>query len=341
MNSNGSNDRVFGPSRHLPNFFLLGAMRAGTASLTYYLQQHPSICFTEPRDPYFFQYDHLYQQGIDHYIRSFCRRFQHYEWRGEASPSYFARPHQIGPRLRAHYGDEPLKFIVLLREPVARAWSHYLYRVGQGEEKRDFVTALAEEREAGATKTHAMNSAHDNQVRYYAEGCYAYLLQEWQTYYPLENFLLLLSEDLAADPLAQVQRVFTWLGVDATVAVNVDGRLNTTRFVSGPSMRLWQDVPAWLRTLGKRLWPTRSRQTPGDLEDNSEHSNHSDNSFPGSFEQLSSLDPVVASELRKSYQTEILALSKLLGRYLSHWLLDDEELLEKASPHTSTLDTEN
>lgn len=125
-------------------------MRAGTASLTKYLEQHPAICFTTPRDPYFFQKTDLYQQDIDYYHRQFCRSttgypWSGYPWRGESSPTYFAHPHRVGPRLRAHFGDYPLKFIVLLRELVSRAWSHYLFALHHGDETRDFATALAQE----------------------------------------------------------------------------------------------------------------------------------------------------------------------------------------------------
>src|SRR5688572_16562738 len=115
---------MLGTSRPMPNFFILGAMRSGSASMAHYLEQHPAIRFTEPRDPAFFLKDNLYQQGVDYYIRTFCRNVENNRWCGESSSTYFAMPHIVGPRLRTHYGDLPLKFIVLLREPVSRAWSH-------------------------------------------------------------------------------------------------------------------------------------------------------------------------------------------------------------------------
>jgi hypothetical protein len=296
-------------SRYLPNFFVLGAMRAGTASLAHYLQQHPSICFTEPRNPHFFRQEQLYQRGLDYYLRSFCASFGEYPWRGEASSTYFAHPQLVGPRLRAHFGDIPLKFIVLLREPVSRAWSHYLFRVQHGLETRDFATALAEE-DGGSPIT---------VTSYFAEGCYVRLLDEWQTYYPAESFLLLLSEDLAADPLAQIQRVFKWLGVDPTVKVNVSRRLN--RYSHGPETRqILEGIPAWLRAMSERIWPSLWRHQRSNIGPNDE--------LPALYDTSPLLDPIVAAELRKSYQGEVLALSKLLGRYLSHWLLTDE-LLER------------
>ncbi|MCC6457108.1 MAG: sulfotransferase [Caldilineaceae bacterium] len=297
--------------RHLPNFFVLGAMRAGTASLAHYLQQHPSICFTEPRDPHFFRQEQLYQRGLDYYLRSFCATFGENQWRGEASSTYFAHPQIVGPRLRAHFGDTPLKFIVLLREPVSRAWSHYLWRVQLGFETREFATALAEEKEGSPTSA----------ARYFAEGCYVRLLDQWQTYYPAENFLLLLSEDLAADPSAQVQRVFRWLDADPAVKINISARLNRNRYSHDPETSpMLEGIPAWLRAMSERIWPNLWRRQRSGIDPNDE--------LPPFYGTRPLLDPIVAAELRKAYQAEVLALSKLLGRYLSHWLLMDE-LLER------------
>jgi hypothetical protein len=291
--------------RHVPNFFILGARRAGTASLAHYLGQHPSIKFTEPRDPTFFLRDELYQRGIDYYIRSFCQSVTQPRWLGEAS-SYFGYPHLVGPRLRTHYGDAPLKFIVLLREPVARAWSHYLARVHHGTEKRDFATALAEEN----------NEALNSEARYFADGRYTYLLKEWQAYYPLENFLFLLNEDLAVNPLAQIRRVFMWLGVDTTMPINVSERLNTARYSRSPRMvEFLNHPPAWLSSISKHVWPEtwQRRRIRHQLRER----------FQSAYGTLPPLDPAIANELRQRYRGEILALSKLLGRYLSHWLAEE------------------
>jgi hypothetical protein len=303
------------PYSQLPNFFVLGAMRTGTASLAHYLDQHPAICFTVPRDPNFYRKDELYQRGINYYIRSFCEEMNGQPCRGEASPSYFAHPHIIGPRLRAHYKDYPLKFIVLLRDPVSRAWSHYLTRFHQGYEARDFATALDQE----------IHNSSESSVSYLAEGRYAQILQEWQTYYPLDNFILLLSEDLAAAPLAQVHRTFAWLGVDATVPVNVSVRFNLAGYSRGYKVvNFLNNPPALLRMIGQRIWPDswlrhRIRRSLR-------------NRFHIPYRTLPPLNPNIAAELRSYYHEDVLTLSKMLGRYLSHWLVDDTPMDTPTAP---------
>ena len=293
---------------HLPNLFILGARRTGTASLAHYLGQHPALSFVEPRDPAFFQRDDLYQRGSQYYIHAFGRRANH-AWFGEATSSYFANPHIVGPRLRQTYGDCPLKFIVLLRDPVSRAWSHYLARVQHGCEKRDFATALSqEERESPGSE-----------ARYLAEGSYMHHLSAWQAYYPMENFLLLLSEDLAANPLAQVQRVCNWLDVETATPIGVSERLNMARYNSSPKLvEFVNHPPRWLQKFARQMFPDTWHRYR--LRHNlREHLQTTVGTRP-------MLDPHLAHKLRQSYHDEILSLSKQLGRYLSHWLAEEERV---------------
>jgi hypothetical protein len=291
----------------MPNFFILGARRSGTASLAHYLGQHPKIRFIEPRDPAFFQRDELHRLGIDYYIHTFCDTAATQDWLGEASSTYFAYPQIVAPRLRAHYGESPAKFIVLLREPVSRAWSHYLGRVHNGYEKRDFASALAEEN----------LEPMESEARYFGEGCYTQLLKEWQCYFAPENFLLLLTEDLAADPLAQVRRVFRWLDVDSSMPVNVSERLNVARYSRSPRVvEFLNHPPAWLSEISKQIWPEWWRR--------SRIRHHLRERFQVSYRTLPPLDPAIASVMRRRYRSEVLGLSKVLGRYLSHWLAEDE-----------------
>ena len=298
---------MFGHIRHMPNLFVLGARRAGAASLAHYLSQHPAIRFTEPYDTDFFRRDELFRLGSDYYIQQFCRHANAHHWLGEATSSYFAYPHVVGPHLQSIYGDAPLKLVVLLREPVSRAWSHYLSRVNHGYEKRDFATALAQE----------STEPYTSEARYFGEGRYAHLLQEWQSYFPAESFLFLLSEDMAANPLAQVRRVINWLGEDATMPINVSDWLNAARYSHSPKIiDFLNQPPALLSTLARQIWPETWKRK------RIVHKLHE--RFQSPYGSLPPIDPMLAGDLRRRYRNDILALSKRLGRYLSHWLTEEE-----------------
>jgi hypothetical protein len=190
---------------------------------------------------------------------------------------------------------------------VSRAWSHYLAQFHHGYEKRDFATALAQE---------SPEPKH-RETRYFAEGRYSHLLEEWLTYYPLENFMFLLSEDLADNPLAQVRRIFVWMGVDTTMPVNVGRRLNSARYSRNPKMvDFLNHPPKWIRTACRQIWPQKWQRQ------RIRHRLRQGLQAPSG--QLPLLDPTIATDLRQRYRSDILALTKVLGRYLSHWLVDDE-----------------
>jgi hypothetical protein len=180
-------------------------------------------------------------------------------------------------------------------------------RLHNGWEKRDFATALAQE----------CQEPLDSDARYYAEGRYTHLLREWQAYYPLGNFLILLSDDLIANPLAQVRRVFKWLDVDDTVPISIGERLNMARYSRNPRVvEFLNHPPMWLSKISKQLWqePWQRRRIRHQLRQR----------FQSTYRTLPTLDPIIASDLHQRYRGEILALSKVLGRYLSHWLAEEE-----------------
>ncbi len=112
-----------------------------------------------------------------------------------------------------------VKVIVLLRDPVKRAYSHYRERVGQGVEPLSFVDALAAEplRLAGelermAADPHYYSQPHDY-YSYRDRGVYAPQLERWYAALPREQILVLRSEDLYADQPSVLDQTADFLGL--------------------------------------------------------------------------------------------------------------------------------
>ena len=299
----------------LPNFFILGALRAGTASLHHYLRQHPAIFLTDPRDPRFFDKEEVYALGTEGYQNSFFGAARGRAWRGEASPTYFARPTLVGPRLRALYANRPLKFVVVLRDPIARAWSHYQYRVSHGYETGDFATALGQDRSDLALRAYYIDSG-----RYYG------LLQQWRHEYPAGEFLFLLHEDLWHNPAAEVRRICAWLEIDEGIEFEVSARLNqATRSRSPRVVSFFNRPPHWVRAVAKLLLPYAWMRNDlrRRLRDRVQRPIAATNRPP--------LDTSLAATLQTIYADDVAALSRYLERDLSHWL----QIADDASPaHT-------
>ena len=195
----------------MPNFMLIGAAKAGTTSLHYYLNQHPEVFFPKEKELQFFTDDALYEKGSEYYWKHYFDGAHRFPARGEATPFYLHRASIVIPRLKVFF-PEPMKFIVILRDPVKRAWSHYQHMVRLGLEPLSFEQALKEEDER-------IRRQPTSWFSYFSDGLYAHQLEQWFDHYPRENFLVLTQDEMAADVHGVLKRIFSFLEVDADVVI--------------------------------------------------------------------------------------------------------------------------
>jgi hypothetical protein len=209
--------RLSNSPRLIPSFVIIGAQKGGTASLFNYLMLHPLVARPLRKEVHFF--DLNYQRGWDWYRAFFPRAPSNgHIVTGEASPYYLFHPH-VPARVAAALADA--RFIVLLRDPVERAWSHYLHNRRGGREGRDFGTAVAEEasrlpvEEARlAEDEHAVSWFHRH-CSYVARGRYLEQLLRWTRYVARDRILVLASEHLFAQPADSYARVLEFLKLPA------------------------------------------------------------------------------------------------------------------------------
>jgi hypothetical protein len=218
-----------GQPRSLPDAVILGAMKCGTSSLHNYLVQQPRVIEPLRKEVHYFDVNH--GRGEAWYRANFGRQ-------GEtglsidSSPYYLFHPAVPG-RMRALLPDA--KLIVLLRDPVRRAYSHYWHERHKGREKLEFEAAIAAEAERLgdahqrlADGTLERSFAHQH-FSYLARGRYAEQLEAWFSVYPREQFLILRFEDLAQEPLATLNETLGFLGLPPATAVDLEAR-NTRRY---------------------------------------------------------------------------------------------------------------
>jgi hypothetical protein len=209
------------PYRALPDFLVIGAQRAGTSSLYKYLGQHPSVVPSLRKEVgYFSRY---YGRGVDWYRSHFPLRAWSSSRRRdgglrsfEATPDYLLHP-LAAARSSALLPDA--RFIVLLRDPVARAWSHHQHMVRLGFEDLSFADAIAAEDERIAADLEAIASdpGHDPKAflrySYVARGRYAEQLERWFAAYPRDRFLLVPSARLYRDTADVYDEIVAFLGL--------------------------------------------------------------------------------------------------------------------------------
>jgi hypothetical protein len=209
--------------RVLPDFLIIGGQRCGTTSLFRYLMQNPRCLPPLQKEVHFF--DNNYARGMGWYranfpsgffMRSAARLRNGEVLTGEATPYYLFHP--LAPRRLAR--DLPgVKLIVMLRDPVLRAYSHYQHEVRLGHETLSFEDALdaEEERLEGERERilsdpsyYSFNYGH---FSYVSRGRYKEQLLEWFECFPRESFMIVRSEDLYGKPAAVMRDAWSFLGL--------------------------------------------------------------------------------------------------------------------------------
>lgn len=204
--------RTLNAALPLPNFFIVGAPKAGTTSLHAYLKRHPEVFMSVRKEPHYFSRFRV-DPAFDNFrlpIRD-SREYQElfggsggYKAVGEASSSYLSDIN-AATRIRAEVPNA--KIIISLRNPVQRAYSHYLMECREGREARSFQEALAAD-QARAEKGWGIS------VQYVELGLYSDQVERYIRLFGRSNVLIVLFEDLSRDTAAVMQEVARFLDID-------------------------------------------------------------------------------------------------------------------------------
>jgi len=192
-----------------PDFILIGVTKGGSTSIYHYLRQHPDVFMPSLKEPRFFldikeedqtnkkiksigEYKNLFSDAPS---ASVC---------GEATSGYFSS--DVAPRAIKNTLDNPL-FILVLRNPVERAFSHFTY---------------AKQKSLEPNKASFESAIRDNKIKvrgkmrnrkYVESGFYYKHLMKWYSYFDEEKFLILLFDDLVSSPNEFVRKVYKFIGV--------------------------------------------------------------------------------------------------------------------------------
>jgi hypothetical protein len=290
----------------LPNFLIIGAAKAGTTALYWYLAEHPDVFMSPVKETFYFAY------GVDAggnllYGDSEVHRFpvktrSEYEALfagangalaiGEASPIYLECP-QAARRIRAVIPDARL--ICTLRHPVDRAYSDYLMylrrRGRRFDPARDLTAGAAWARPD--SRWMAVSRYHEQLARYFE-------------LFPRRQLHIVLSGDMKRHPVESVQGMYRFLGVNASFTPDLDTPHNVGGTPASPlleqvftssaiksALEPWMPKAAanWLRRLRSRTM-RKAPAIPAELK----------------------------AELTSRFRDDILRTSELIGRNLDHWL---------------------
>jgi hypothetical protein len=276
-----------------PDFLGLGAQKAATSWIHACLLEHPQVFVPPDKEIHFFS--RLYAKGPAWYERHF-RGSRPDQVVGEISPTYL---YDLDAPRRIHEWNPEAKLVACLRNPVDRAFSAYRYAVkmGQVPPERSFADMLEEK------SSYIRHSLYHPQVERYL------------AYFPMERMLFVVYEDIAGDPVAFMQGIYRFLGVDGEYRPSAA----TRKVNDGMGAPRFKAVDRGARALagalrgagfGNAVWKLARSPLVEGL-----------NRLNRRPEPQSRLPESQRSELERFFVADVLALERLLHRNLSaRWL---------------------
>ncbi len=298
--------------KKLPNFFIAGAARSGTTSLHRYLGQHPEIYLTPRKETHFFACGLLPSSfkgpGDERLNERIIRDEEQYAQLfagarrakaiGEASVFYLCYPATAERIAEAIPGA---KIIMLLREPVERAYSAYTFLAGR--ETLDFAEGLKREEERKRQDFEPM-------WWYREAGLYYEQVRHYMEVFGSERVKVLLYDDLFSNPGETLREVFSFLGVREDVSINISVRYNPAGVPRSRGLYALLDHfiyhPSALEKCVKSLVPHHLRLAWA-------------SKAIGMFTRHVSMDPQIYTELKACFAEDVGKLADLLHRDLSCW----------------------
>ena len=201
--------------RQLPTVVIVGAQKSGTTQLCAYMLRHPRVFAAAKKEVDYFSKQP--DRSVAWYRSRFPLRHRVAARRGhalEASPSYLPMPRALR-QMQSVLPES--RVIVLLRDPVSRAFSHYQHRKTRHLESRSFEEVVDDEISQGKFPPEfgvALRPDAAPMLDYLARGYYALQLELLFQLYPRKRVHVIDSADLFADTSAACQRVFEFLGLE-------------------------------------------------------------------------------------------------------------------------------
>lgn len=228
------------------DFLIIGAQKAGTTALFHYLSAHPDVFMPPQKEVAFFSRDREYQRGNEWYLTHYFNGSGSKQIKGEASPAYMLFD-CVPARIREHSPE--IKLLAILRNPIDRAYSHYLMAVRRSIEQKTFDERVAEELQhrwiPDAERNHDLN--------YILFGEYGRILENYLAYFRREQIKVIFSEHLRSNRLETLNEVFEFLGLNTDVTLpNVDQEHHVGGSAWIPNLP--RKVERWLDWLETKHW---------------------------------------------------------------------------------------
>lgn len=289
------------------DFVGIAASRSGSTWLSTCLAEHPAIAFSSRKEVHFFDRDALYKRGESYYHSFFSPTDQ--QITGEFTPGYFSR-RVTAPRIYEYHPG--MKLLVVLRDPVDRAYSEYLFN-------------FARELETLPSFEEALEGPRKN--RYIKRGEYARLLTPFLKRFPFEQFFFTRYDDIVVRPATVVKDVYAFLGVDSDYlpqallqTINSSRGGSSVNYIPGLNKMIVRSKRfAQHPFLQPLKMAAKAMHVPQLLQRVRAMNTHVGVTNSASFYRPP-LDASIEKRLRNHYRSDLLELQQITGVDVSNWL---------------------
>ncbi|MEM1369061.1 MAG: sulfotransferase [Cyanobacteria bacterium P01_H01_bin.15] len=291
----------------LPNFIIFGTTKSGSTSLCNYIQQHPDVFVSERKEPNYFLYEEgssdVNQKGeVTEYTLDWYKywfRYADQKAIGEASVSYLA-DENAPARIKQTVPN--VKLIAILREPVSRMYSHYLF-FQRGKRMPDVGNLL---------EAFEYDQSQGSPYKLFEKGLYAQCLKRYFAQFDAEQFKIFLFEDFTSNPEQVTKDVFEFLGVDSDFEAVTTAKDASSGIPRNKSVYnfLYKDNPIKkiLRPITRTVFPNAEKRRAVWTR------------LVSSSLSKPKLSAEIKEALREKYRPDILELQEMISRDLSKWL---------------------
>lgn len=296
MDNSNANGGVASTPR-FPDFILAGAPRCGTTAVYDVLTTHPDVYLPEKKEQWFFYADDVWAKGAEWYAEQFAAHGGAVAV-GEATPLYYACDDAM-KRMAAVVPDALV--LLVLREPVARAVSHYWFNVRKSKEELSFEEAVVCDLD-GSRPWKLARGAHN----YVTLGKYDVHYERVLRYFPKDRVHVILLDDLVAEPHTVFDSLWRFLDV-APMDVDALPNSNADKWIRSRSMQsLYKD--SGLKRLARTLLPERVAQFVRGLRDRVAYA-----------ERQADISEQVLDSLRAEFAPHVDRMEQMSGRSLDSW----------------------
>jgi hypothetical protein len=291
------------PEEVWPNFFIVGTQKAATTSLHFYLKEIPGVYMSPVKEPFYFSTHTVQANAIDlikdkkEYLRLF-EKARGYIAIGEASTSYLWDPDS--PKL-IHQTVPHARIIMILRDPIERAYSNYLMYQKYGGIKSSFYDELMRDYKS-------QEKLYGKSQLYVELGMYYEQVKRYFDIFGREQVKVIIFEEFVQHPQQSINDVLAFLGVNYKVTA-IREQYNPYSVPRGPLSRSVFAFFRWLRARNIKFYKILILLPDSIVE-----------SLPEKvlFKRIEKpkIEPEAFKFLQEIYHDDVLKLESLLGRSL-------------------------